>query len=159
MYGYKLEQESQNNIAADNVAFENIVTRASRGDDHALYLLCEKIAKKVLFHATQILRNQKDAEDVSQEALIRVCEKIGDLRDPKAFKGWLGRIVSNEAAQHLRKTAKQGVVLNIDDYLENIMENKDDFLPEEYVKREETRQYVMEILRGLPMRQREAVLL
>ena len=144
--------------SADGAVFDKIVEGAIKGDRDALYQLCETIAKDVLFRATYILGNRTDAEDVSQEALIRVCSNIRDLRDPKAFKPWLGRIITNEARQHIRKNLKHESVVHIDDYLETIIEDKGEALPHEYVENEENRRAVMEIIGGLPIRQREAVL-
>ena len=138
-----------------------LVEKAVRGDKDALYSLCEKIAKGVLFRTTYIMGvgAQADAEDVSQEVLIRVCEKIQTLRDPQAFNVWLNRIISNEVNRCFAKKGRHGVVLNIDDYLESIMEEKDDFIPQEFVENEECRKEVMDIIVRLPLRQREAVIL
>jgi len=139
--------------------FERIVRKAMLGDNDALYVLCERIAKGVLFRTTHILNNPADAEDISQEVLIRICEKIHTLREPKAFKVWLSSIVSNETRRYMAKRAKYRDVLNIDDHMEAVMEKKKDFLPQEHVEDEESREAVMGIIASLPMRQREAVML
>ncbi len=142
-----------------NAELKSLVERAINGDDRALYDLCAQITKSVYFHAIRLVGNQADAEDVMQEVCLRVCEKIRELRSPEAFRGWLSKITSNEARELYRKKAKRGVVLNIDDYLDSIIEEKKDFLPEEYTQKEEYRQAVVEIIDTLPRRQREAVML
>jgi len=142
-----------------NAEMEKTVKRAIRGDRDALFELCEKIAKSVLFRTTFILNNPSDAEDVSQEVLIRVCEKIHSLREPKAFKVWLGCIVTNEVRRCMTRKVKLGDILNIDDLIEVAMEVKDDFLPQEHAEIEESRETVMGIIKSLPVRQREAVIL
>jgi len=153
------KHQPEEKVQMEQAEFEKLVERATRGDKKALCDLCEEIAKGVLFKMTCILGNQANVEDVSQEVLIRVCESIRNLRSPKAFRMWLSRIIVNEKNRYLAKTARRGVALNIDDYLENILEDNDVFLPQECVENEELRKTVMDIVAGLPMRQREAVML
>jgi RNA polymerase sigma-70 factor (ECF subfamily) len=143
----------------DNLGIEELARLAAQGDTGKLYSLCQRIARGVLFHTTHILGNQADAEDVSQEVLLRVCEKIGGLRDPATFSAWLGKIVTNETNRYLTRNLKRGVVLNIEDYLTNIAEENADFLPHEYAENEELREFVVQTIDCLPVRQREAVLL
>ena len=139
--------------------FEILVEKASQGERQALCGLCEEIARGVLFQLTHMLGNKSNAEDVSQEVLVRVCENIQSLRNPKAFKSWLSRIIINEKNRYLAKSSKKGIVLNIEDYVESILEDKENFLPQEFAENEELHETVMKIVSGLPARQREAVML
>lgn len=43
------------------------------------------------------------AEDVAQEGFLIAYRRLGDLRDPKAFAGWLRRIVVNKCRSELRR--------------------------------------------------------
>ena len=87
-------------------SFSDVTVRdAIKGEKGALQTLCEKIARDVLFRATFICGNQIDAEDISQEALIRVCTNIQKLRNPVYFRSWLSRIVLNEARRHFEKNS------------------------------------------------------
>jgi len=138
---------------------ETLVRKAVRGEKAALSELCEQIAKSVLFRTTHILGNPTDGEDLAQEVLIRVCERIRDLREPKAFKVWLGKIISNESNRYLAKNAKVGAASNIDDYLETIVEEREYFIPQDCVENAESRNAVMDMISSLSMRQREAVML
>jgi RNA polymerase sigma factor (sigma-70 family) len=138
---------------------ERLVKQAMIGDDEALGVLCEKVTKHVLFLASHILRDRDDAEDVSQSALLVVCEKIGKLRAPEAFWAWLSKIVSNEARMYIRRNANHGAVLNVDDYLESLVEKDETHMPQEYTENEETRRVVLRVIDTLPPRQREAIML
>ena len=135
------------------------VSNAIKGEKGALQTLCEKIARDVLFRATFICGNQTDAEDISQEALIRVCTNIHKLRNPIYFRRWLSRIVLNEARRHFEKNSKQKLMLCIDDYSEYIAEDRQNVLPHENAETNEQKDVVMEIISILPIRQREAILL
>jgi len=143
----------------ENERMEELVVAASSGDREALQRLCSKIAKDVLYQVTFILGGKEGVEDVSQEVLIRVCKSIHNLRDPKAFKGWLSLIIINEKNRYLEKHIKRSNVLDINDYLENLVEEADDYLPSICVEKAELRNAVMDVVMGLPARQREAVVL
>jgi RNA polymerase sigma-70 factor (ECF subfamily) len=140
-------------------AFDALVQKAISGDNDALCQLCEKIAKGVLYLTTYLVGNKTDAEDISQIILIRVFENIKSLREPKAFNGWLVRIISNESNRYLKSNLKFGVLLNIDDYLDNRVEVNEESLPQEYVENEEQRQAVIGVLSSLTERQKETVML
>jgi len=139
--------------------FEALVEKASKGDKDALCELCENVAKSILFQVTYILGRPDGVEDVSQEVLVRLCENIHTLRSPKAFRTWLSRIIINEKNRYLAKNIKQGEVFNIDDYLEEMSEESDDFIPQDYVESKELRQSVMQTIMALPMRQRETIIM
>ena len=141
-------------------SLSRLIGHAQNGNREALKNLCESIAKSVFFHVSFSIRNQMDAEDVTQEILIRVCENLHNLKDTKAFSGWLNSIILNEIRRHIAKNAKHSAVINLEEYFEAGIEDDDEeFIPEDYAIREEDRKVVMEIVRNLPERQLEAVIL
>ena len=156
MYSQISTVQSENN-ADTRTELEPLVEQASRGDKKALCKLVESISKGVLFQSTYILGDQAGAEDISQEVLIRVCENIQGLRNPKAFKSWLARIIVNEKNRFLSKRLKYGTPLNVDDHLDNIPD--EEFLPHERVENTELHKVVMDVISKLPMRQREVIML
>ncbi|MCL2889301.1 MAG: sigma-70 family RNA polymerase sigma factor, partial [Eggerthellaceae bacterium] len=121
--------------------------------------LCRAIARDVLFRVTYRISNRTDAEDAAQEVLIRVCSKIHDLKNPKAFGGWLHSIIMNETNRYLATGLAKAAILDIQDYIEAAEEEDSEFLPQEYVLEQEDREKVMEIIRRLPDRQQEAIIL
>jgi len=145
--------------AKDDEAFFALLKEASRGDRAALNSLCEQIVKGVLFRATHLLGNPTDAEDLTQEVLIRVCERISDLRDFRAFRAWLAKIISNEANRYYAKYPKSGAPLNIEDYVDQLYEERAYFFPSESAESAEARKAVMDAIATLSFRQREAVML
>lgn len=52
------------------------------------------------------LRNPADREDAVQEAICRAWQKRRALRDPKAFDGWLIRILVNECHNLQRRGSR-----------------------------------------------------
>lgn len=54
-----------------------------------------RIADRLYGTALRLTRNSEDAEDLVAEAVARAWSKLGELRDPQSFDGWILRILSN----------------------------------------------------------------
>ena len=65
---------------------------------------CGPIAYRV---ARGVLRNDADAEDIAQEALLRAYRRFDRLRDPLRFRGWLVRIVFRLALDRARSAKRR----------------------------------------------------
>jgi RNA polymerase sigma-70 factor, ECF subfamily len=72
-----------------------VITRAKAGDAGALEELCARHASRVERLAGHLLRDPEDARDASQEALAKLCTKLGQFRGEAAFSTWLHRLVVN----------------------------------------------------------------
>jgi len=59
--------------------------------------------------ARSVLRNDADAEDVAQEALLRAYRRFDGLRDAQRFRGWLVRIVFRLALDRARSAKRREV--------------------------------------------------
>lgn len=136
-----------------------LIKQAIKGDRKAGIALCDEIARDILFRARILLSNEHDAEDVAQEVLLRVCKGVHQVKEPKAFGGWLNSIVINEARRYMKKSTGQSDVLCLDDYLDTVAEENEELLPQEHLLKKEERKAMMEIIATLPNRQREAIML
>jgi RNA polymerase sigma-70 factor, ECF subfamily len=72
-----------------------LVRRARDGDAEALAALCARHAPRVGRLAAHVLRDPEDARDAAQDALAKVCVKIGQFRGEAAFSTWLHRLKLN----------------------------------------------------------------
>jgi RNA polymerase sigma-70 factor, ECF subfamily len=72
-----------------------LVTRAKDGDSRALEALCERHAPRVEKLAAHLLRDREDARDAAQEALAKLCTRIGQFRGESEFSTWLHRLTVN----------------------------------------------------------------
>ena len=74
------------------------------------------------FLVSRILNDPSGANDCVQEAFIKAINKIDDFEGKGSFKGWLRRIVVNEALMVLRReTARK------EDSLDELMHEFDEF--------------------------------
>lgn len=53
-----------------------------------------------------LLGNAHEAEDATQDALMRAWTRLGSLADPAAFRPWFDRILVNVCRDRLRRRAK-----------------------------------------------------
>jgi RNA polymerase sigma-70 factor (ECF subfamily) len=67
---------------------------------------CGPLAYRV---ARGVLRNDADAEDVAQEALLRAYRRFERLRDRTRFRGWLVRISFRLAIDRVRSAKRREV--------------------------------------------------
>jgi RNA polymerase sigma-70 factor, ECF subfamily len=79
---------------------------AARGGDRgafgALYALYGR-----LVHGIVLARVPRtDVEDLVQDVFVQAMQRLGSLRDPRAFGGWLAVIARNLATDHLRRTPR-----------------------------------------------------
>jgi RNA polymerase sigma-70 factor (ECF subfamily) len=67
---------------------------------------CGPLAYRV---ARGVLRNDADAEDVTQEALLRAYRRFDGLRDAQKFRGWLVRITFRLALDRARSSKRREI--------------------------------------------------
>ncbi len=74
-----------------------LVRLAKAGDRTAVAELLSANATQAYRLAQHILRNQADAEDATQSALVKAFTNLGRFDEQRPFLPWLLRIVSHEA--------------------------------------------------------------
>lgn len=60
--------------------------------------------------AMRIVRNEHDANDVVQTAMMKMYQKAGTFKADGSFGGWAQRVVRNEALMHLRRVKRRSEV-------------------------------------------------
>jgi RNA polymerase sigma factor (sigma-70 family) len=89
------------------------------------------------------------AEDAAQQAFIAAWQKLGQLREPEAFPGWLRRLLLTECSRMTRGKRLRFVPLEAG--LE-VLSNQPD--PQEQAARSELREQVCAAIKALPERER-----
>lgn len=136
-----------------DVSDEALLVLYANGEASAARALTLRLTPKVFGHAFRVLGDRAEAEDVAQEALIRLWKQATDWRQGEAkVTTWLYRVVANLCTDRLRKS--RGVALDA------IPEPEDDKeTPAEALQQKSRQAALQSALQELPDRQRQAVLL
>jgi RNA polymerase sigma factor (sigma-70 family) len=86
-----------------------LVERARAGDRAALEQLVRTIKDLVFNLAVRMLGDPTDAEDATQEILIRVVTHLASFRGESAFRTWVYRVASNHLLTARRRRAEERV--------------------------------------------------
>ncbi|WP_421765269.1 RNA polymerase sigma factor [Ekhidna sp.] len=100
------------------------IKQLKKGNELAAYNLYNDYSKAMYNTLIRLTNDSEVAKDLLQEAFIKAFQRIHDLDDPKAFGGWLKRIVINRGLEHLRKS--KVYFEDIEDQAEVISEEVDD---------------------------------
>jgi RNA polymerase sigma-70 factor (ECF subfamily) len=88
-----------------------LLVRYARGDAAAARLLVARLTPVVFRHAARVLGDKAEAEDVAQEALIRLWKIAPDWQQGRArVTTWLYQITANLCTDRLRK--RRGIGLD-----------------------------------------------
>jgi RNA polymerase sigma-70 factor, ECF subfamily len=80
------------------------IARAKEGDRDAVRLLYIRYSDNVYGYVRSIVRDEKDAEDLTQQVFMKLMLVIGKYTDCGVpFSGWLLRLSRNVALDHLRR--------------------------------------------------------
>jgi RNA polymerase sigma-70 factor (ECF subfamily) len=153
----------------DNPAQQNyeqgLIQRIRDGEHEAFSQLIRPYERRLYAAAYVILRNETDAEDCVQEAVLKAFKYIRQFRAEAKFSTWLIQITVNEARMRRRKEHA--------DIMESIENNNKgeegtytprDFadwreIPSEALERQEVREKLGEALRSLGQIYREVFVL
>jgi RNA polymerase sigma-70 factor (ECF subfamily) len=89
--------------SAEGISDASLVERALEGDRWAQEALYRRHVRRVTNAVTRVVGRTGDADDVVQDAFLTAFLRLGELREPAAFRGWLARIAMNEVRGRLRK--------------------------------------------------------
>ena len=82
---------------------EELVRRLKAGDERAFEELVETYRERVYRVAWRVVRDDEVAEDVAQEAFIRVFRHVGRFQERSSLYTWIYRITVNIALNRLRR--------------------------------------------------------
>jgi len=93
-----------------NPGLEHNVTKARSGDREALEAVIQAIRNDVYGLALRFLWHPQDAEDATQEILIRVITGLGSFRGNSGFRTWVYRIACNRLITLRKQRAEKGAM-------------------------------------------------
>jgi RNA polymerase sigma-70 factor (ECF subfamily) len=141
----------------EELAKEQLVTRALQGDQQAFSDIVDQYSTLMLHTASMIVGDRDIAEDVVQDALIQAWHHLGDLRSSGALRPWLMRIVVNQCISFKRRLARTAAFMR-----QTLSEQETDLaaqIADDYKGRMERDWDLARAIENLPLKQRVAIVL
>jgi RNA polymerase sigma-70 factor, ECF subfamily len=143
---------------------QELIARILAGEKELFYQLIEPHQRRIYLAAWSILRNEADAEDAAQDAILKAFTHLGQFRVEARFSTWLIQIAINEARMRIRKQHSE--------IMKPLIEQEDaesDYKPQEFadwreipseaLERKEIRNALEQALAGIAQKYREVFLL
>lgn len=128
-----------------------LILRVQQGDTAAFQELVEGYVRRARAIAMRLMRNTEDADDLVQDAFLRVLQKIESVDPERQFGPWFFRVLVNTGLDtHRRRRTRQ-----TEDETTEVASSDPD--PAELTERREIRRRFEEALERLPPRQRSIV--
>jgi RNA polymerase sigma-70 factor (ECF subfamily) len=157
------------NITVDNslqtrTREQDLIQSVQAGQRELFYELVRPYERRVYAAAMAILRNEQDAEDAAQEAMLKAFANIRQFRAEARFSTWLIQIAVNEALMRRRRertVPMEGLDGRRDEETEYAPRDFADWreIPSETLERKEVRQRLAEALGTLDRKYREVFVL
>ncbi len=142
---------------------QKLVARVQRGDKGAFDLLVRKYQHKVAKLVSRYVRDRREVEDVTQEALIKAYRAIGGFRGESAFYTWLYRIAVNTAKNYLESMGRRPPGSDVEVEGAELIESgdglRDQATPERQMLTDEIASTVHRVIENLPADLRTAITL
>lgn len=125
---------------------EKIIEKCARNEKKAQKMLYERYAPVLLGICIRYAATRAEAEDILQEAFLKIFLNISDFQGKGAFEAWMRRIVVNTAITHFHQNQKFRYHYDIEDVQERkienykVLQNASDF----------TRQELFDVIKSLP---------
>jgi RNA polymerase sigma-70 factor, ECF subfamily len=105
-----------------------LIARVKGGKVEAFYELVRPYERAVFLAALSLVKNDADAEEVTQEAILKAFKNLSRFRQEAKFSTWLIQISINEAKMKLRKDRRH-LYESIEDGQQN---DEGDYIPKDF---------------------------
>lgn len=139
----------------------SIVTAAQKGEENAVSVLYNTFYMDLHYYIMKIVKDPELAADLTQDTFIEILQTIQSLREPAAFPIWSRRIAYHKCTAHFRKRKDVLETENEEglSVFDNLVEERDEFIPDEVLDKAELKQTIQIILDELPEEQRSAIMM
>ena len=138
---------------------DNLVQKAREGDTRAFAELVGAHQQFAYHVALRALNNTQDAEDIVQEAFVKVWEALTSFRHDSRFRTWLYRIVMNLCYNQLPRLRKDINALDQDSIHLELSDTNLDMDPVLRLEGKETLTFIQQQIKYLPDQYRIMLLL
>jgi RNA polymerase sigma-70 factor, ECF subfamily len=142
-----------------------LIRRIQGGEVDAFYELVRPYERALFVTALALLKNDADAEEVAQEAVLKAFKNVSRFRQEAKFSTWVIQICINEAKMKLRKerrhlfeSIEEGQQNDEGDYIPKDFADWRE-IPSEALEQEELRDALLRAMDCLPEKYRAVLIL
>ncbi|HTL51684.1 MAG TPA: RNA polymerase sigma factor [Planctomycetota bacterium] len=156
-----MSASSSEKLKLHDRSIEDLWARFSAGGsdaDQAFDDLASLLGRRAYSLALRSVADPYQAEDIAQEALVRLYRYAGELQDSRAVMGWFYRITLNLINDFYRKSGRRRVALTKLEVLRQ-MEEQARERPLADIEREQIREAINRALQSIDEKHRDVFLL
>jgi len=116
--------KDRNRVSNDVADMASLVARSRNGERAALDALIQAIQPTIYKLAQRFLMIPADAEDATQEILLKIITRLSQFEGKSQFKTWAYAVASNHLLDLKRKPTEP--VLTFDDFAEDLVQGLSD---------------------------------
>jgi RNA polymerase sigma-70 factor (ECF subfamily) len=135
-----------------------LVREAQRGNQAAFEQLVHTYDHAVLRLALRLTGSESDAQDIHQEAFLKVYKKLDGFRFESSFSTWIYRIVTNVCLDHMRRnrvrSKNNALEVTGDDVLKQLPDDRPGNNPEQQLLGQELSAQILRALQKLTPHER-----
>ncbi|HEY8510966.1 MAG TPA: RNA polymerase sigma factor [Cyclobacteriaceae bacterium] len=103
-----------------------LLSQCQSGDPRSQRALYDLFRPKVFGLCRRYTRRREEAEDVFQEAFIRIFQNINQVHDAEHLEPWIRRITVNAAVSYYHKNKRHQIVQDVAD--DGVQQTSDDYV-------------------------------
>jgi len=92
--------------ASEALEDKALVVRVQAGDREAFRALVQRHQRRAFAIAMSLVRDENDANELVQDAFLRVYKNLGSFQGQSSFFTWLYRIITNLSIDLIRKPGR-----------------------------------------------------
>ncbi len=135
---------------------QQIVLQIRSGSTESFALLVDRYQKKLYYYALKYIHDDQKAQDVIQEAFIKMYVNLNSFDVDRNFSAWAYRIVHNEALNFIKRNRHE-VSVGDESWFANIADERVDLAAE--LDSKNNRQQIRMAVFKLPMKYRDVLVL
>ena len=85
-----------------------------RNDEECIVMFVQKYQDLVYAQSYRMLKNQMDAEEVSQDVFLKALKRLGEFERRSKLSTWLYKITHTTCLDRLKKNKRRGVEVDVD---------------------------------------------
>ena len=140
---------------------QELISQYINGNEGCLEVLINRHKTKIFTHIVIIVKDRMLAEDIFQDAFIKVIKtlRMGKYREEGKFLPWVMRIAHNLAVDHFRKANRMPTTSGNEDFdIFDVIKASDTSI-EDVVVQEEIHSDLRSLIEDLPEKQKEVLIM